>query len=268
ATFHDALLDRLRALPEVENAALIRNEPASNVPNPIVAFNRDDRPALQSADMPRADVEVVAPSLFEAIRLDVLAGRPLHPGDGINSARAAVISRTAAERFWPDRNPVGTTIRLESEPQPVSVVGVVTDLTLNWYDPRPRPTIFLPDAQSPARTTCVIVRTRTDPLSLARPIPAAFAELHDRQPLSGIEPLSTTIADSLSAIRIIERPLIVGAAVAAALAALGIYGVFAHWVAARRRELGVRFALGATESRIAWLVLRDALVTAGVGLAV
>ena len=178
-----------------------------------------------------------------------------------------MISHTAAKRFWPDRPPVGTTIRLEGVPRPVRIVGVVADLTLNWYDPQPRPTIFLTDAQSAARTTTVIVRTRTDPMSLARPIRAAVAELDDRQPVSGLEPLSTTIADSLSPIRVIERLLLVGAAVAAGLAALGIYGVFAHWVAARQRELGVRFALGATRPGIAWLVLRDALVTAGCGLA-
>ena len=267
ASFHEALLDRVRALPDVENAALIRNEPASNVPNPYLAFNREDRPAPQPSDMPRADVEVVSPSLFETLRLGVLTGRPLTSGDGIDSARVAVISHTAAKRFWQDRPPVGTTIRLEGVPRPVRIVGVVADLTLNWYDPQPRPTIFLPDAQAPARTTSVLVRTRTGPMSLARPIRSALATLDDRQPVSELEPLSTTIADSLSPIRVIERLLLVGAVIAAGLAALGIYGVFAHWVASRQRELGVRFALGATRPGMAWLVLRDALVTAGCGLA-
>ena len=87
-----------------------------------------------------------------------------------------------------------------------------------------RPVIFLPDAQAPARTTSVIVRTRTEPVSLARPIRAAVAQLDDRQPLTEIESLSATISDSLSPIRIIERLLLIGAALASALAVLGIYG--------------------------------------------
>ena len=268
AAFHTTLLDRLRALPGVESAGLIRNEPASNVPNPIVAFQRDDIPALQSSDMPRADVEVVSPAVFETLRLDVRDGRALTDGDGADAARVAVISQTAARRFWPDRNPVGATIRFGTETQPVRVVGVVSDFILNWYDPEMRPVIFLPDAQSPTRTTSVIVRTRLDPLSLARPIRAAVAQLDGRQPLSELEPLSTTIADSLSPIRIIERLLLIGAGLAAALAMVGICGVLAHWVGGRQRELGVRFALGATRASIARLVVREALLTAGIGIVV
>jgi putative ABC transport system permease protein len=80
--------------------------------------------------------------------------------------------------------------------------------------------------------------------------------------------LSTTIADSLSPVRVIERLLLIAAALSAALAALGIYGVLAHWVGARRRELGVRFALGATRGSIAAMVLSEALWTAGAGIAV
>src|SRR5262249_7480872 len=169
-------------------------------------------------------------------------------------------------RFWPDRDPVGTTIRLGADNQPIRIVGVVSDFVLNWYDPQMRPVIFLPDAQSPARTTAVLVRTRVDPLSLARPLRGAIAGPADRQPLSGVESLTTTIADSLSPVRIIERVLLAGAIVAAALAALGIYAVLAQWVRARQRELGVRVALGATRLMIGRLVVREALLTASGGI--
>ena len=266
ASFHSALMDRVRNLAEIEQAALIRNEPASNVPNPTVPFQREDAPALQPADMPRADVEVVSLAAFETLRLSIVAGRGLAESDGAGAARVAVVSRTAARRFWPDRNPVGATIRLGGNTLAVRIVGVVSDLTLNWYDPETRPIIFLPDAQSPARTTTVILRTRTDPMSLARRVRAAVAELDERQPLSGLEALNTTIADSLSPIRVIERLLLVGAVLASALAALGIYAVLGHWVASRRRELGVRFALGATAASIARLVLCEALLTAAGGM--
>jgi putative ABC transport system permease protein len=206
--------------------------------------------------------------VFDTLRLEVLAGRALTDGDGADAARVAVISRTAARRFWPDRNPVGSTIRLDTETRPLRVVGVVSDFILNWYDPEMRPVIFLPDAQSPARTTSVIVRTRMDPMSLARPIRVAVARLDDRQPLTEVESLRTTVADSLSPIRVIARLLLVGAGLAAALAALGIYGTLAQWVRARQREFGVRFALGATRRAIGRFVLREALLMAVSGVVV
>ena len=105
-------------------------------------------------------------------------------------------------------------------------------------------------------------------MSLGRRVRAAVVELDNRQPISGLEPVSTTIADSLSPIRVIERLLLIAAALSAALAALGIYGVLAHWVGARRRELGVRLALGATRGSIAAMVLNEALWTAGAGIIV
>ena len=266
ASFHAAMLEKLRQLPEVANAALIRNGPASNVPNPLLTLQREDIPAMQPSDLPRADIEVVSPAAFEALRLDVLAGRALMNSDSSDTARVAAVSRTAVRRFWLDRDPLGSTIRLGNDPRPVRVVGIVSDLVLNWYDPESRPIVYLADAQSPARTTTAFLRTRIDPMSVARQVRAAIADLDDRQPIAELEALSATVSDSLSPIRVIERLLLVAATVASALAAIGVYGVFAHWVGARRREFGVRFALGATPASIARLVIHEATVTAGVGI--
>ncbi|HEX7136545.1 MAG TPA: ABC transporter permease [Vicinamibacterales bacterium] len=263
--FHATLLDRIRALPEVESVALIRNEPASNVPNPIVPFQRDDAPPSQPSDTSRIDVETVSPETFNTLGLDIIAGRALSDHDGRDQPRVAVLSQAAVRRFWPDRNPVDAAIRLGADPQPIRIVGIVSDLRLNWYDPYMRPTIFLPDAQMPARSTAVLIRARSDPVTLARPVRAAVAGLDDRQPLSELEAFSTTVADSLSPIRIIGRVLLAGALVSASLAALGIYGVLAHWVRSRTRELGIRFALGATRAEIGRLILREALTTAAAG---
>lgn len=264
-TFHATMLERIRALPEVERVALIRNEPASNVPNPIVPFQRADAPPSQPSDTPRIDVEIASPEIFKTLGLQLVAGRALDEHDGHDQADVAVISEAAARRFWSDRNPVGTAIRLGTDPRSISIVGVVSDLRLNWYDPFARPTIFRPDAQASARSTCVLVTTRSDPVTLARPVRTAVAGLDDRQPLAELEAFSTTVADSLSPIRIIGRVLLAGAMVSAGLAALGIYSVLAHWVRSRTRELGIRFALGATRGAIGGLVVREALLTATAG---
>src|SRR4029450_7172994 len=106
----------------------------SNVPNPVVTFQRDDGPILQPSERPRTDVEVVSPQAVAALPLAVLRGRALSDSDGPGQPRVGVISSTAARRFWTDRDPVGTSVRLGTDPQPIRIVGVVSALTLNWYD--------------------------------------------------------------------------------------------------------------------------------------
>ena len=266
ARFHATMLERLRQLPAVTTAALIRNGPASNVPNPLLTLQRADLPEMSPSDLPRADIEVVSPMAFDALRLDVLAGRSLDEADASDSARVAVVSRAAARRFWPDRDPLGSVVRLGTDSRPVRVVGMVSDFRLNWYDPDMRPTVYLADAQQPARTMTALLRTRVDPLSVARQVRSAIARLDDRQPIAELEPLTATIDDSLSPVRIIERLLLIAAAFASVLAALGIYGVLVQWVGARRREFGVRFALGATQGSIARLVVHEIIVTAAIGV--
>jgi len=265
--FHDRALDELAALPGVAGAALIRNEPASNVPNPVVPFDRLDAVKQSASERPRADVQVVSPGTFELLRLRIVKGRGFLPTDSGAGARVAVVSEDAARRFWADRDPLGTAIALPPGSAPARIVGVVRDFELNWYDPEPRPVIYFADAQAPARTTSVLLRTHTDPIAASREVRAAIARLDRMQPIGGLEALSTTVADSLSPVRVIDRLLAAGAAAAALLAVIGVFGVFAQSVSQRMREFGVRLALGATPLSIARAVLGEALVTAGLGLA-
>jgi len=268
AAMHSRLLDALRADSQVAAAALIRNEPASNVPNPVLPLQIAEAPALSPADMPRADVQVVSPDLFALLHLTLIDGRGFTGADTATAPRVAVVSQEAARRFWNGRIPVGASIRFAGDPVPLTVVGIVSDFMLNWYDLGVRPVVYLADAQSPPRTASIVIRTRMDPILAARQVRAAVAEIDDHQPLAELEPLETAIADSLSPVRIIERLLSAGAALAAVLAAIGIYGVLARSVSARRREFGVRFALGATRPAIASLVLAEASLTSGAAIAV
>ena len=124
----------------------------------------------------------------------------------------AVISQAAARRFWPDRDPVNAVIHLGINAFTGSHRGRLIGFPAELGMTEMRPVIFLPDAQAPARTTSVIIRTRTEPMSLARPIRAAVAQLDDRQPLTEIEPLERNDLGLAVSHPIIERLLLIGAA--------------------------------------------------------
>ncbi|HZR22976.1 MAG TPA: ABC transporter permease [Vicinamibacterales bacterium] len=264
--FHARMLETIDAVTGVEAAALVRNEPASNVPSPLVDFDRVDAPAASAADRPRADLQTVSPDTFGVLRLPVLDGRAFLGTDSVESAKVAVVSRKAADRFWPGRNPLGALIRIAADATPLRIVGIVGDIELNWYDPETRPTIYIPDAQQPSRTTAVVMRTRVDPVTVAANVRGAVARLDSTLAIGGLEPLTTSIRDSLSPVRVVDRMLATGAAVSCLLAAVGVFGVLAHAVARCSREFGIRYALGATSRSIAAMVLRDALSTGGLGL--
>ncbi len=266
--FQNRLVDRIGALPGVSRVGLIRNEPASNVSNPLTTFTIEGRPPLALNDAPRADLQTMSWSGFEAVRVRVLRGRGLASSDTSFTLRVAVISEAMARRFWPASDPVGVRIRLGDAPAPwITIVGVVTDLRLNWYDPEPRPTIIVPHTQLPSRQMRVMVRTTIDPIRLAAPIRAVVSQLDPLQPINGMQRVDDVVAESISPVRVLGLLLLIGGVLAVAFSATGIYGTLAHWVSTRRREFGIRIALGASGTAVSRLILTQVLTLTIVGLA-
>jgi predicted permease len=266
--FQNRLLSDIGALPGVSGAALIRNEPASNVPSPLMPFVIDGRPPTTTGDPIRADLQVVSPQALAILHVTRRAGRGLLDSDDRGRPWVAVVSRSCAERFWLGSDPVGARIRVGTQSVWATVVGVVDDLKINWYDPAPRPTIFLPHGQSPSRAMAVIVRTSQDPLALVAPIKAVGHRLDPMQPLGEMRRMSSVVEESVSPVRVVGLLLMASGVLAIFFAATGVYGVLAQWVSARRWEFGIRLALGASPSRIGGLILRETCLMAAVGVAV
>jgi putative ABC transport system permease protein len=218
--------------------------------------------------MPRADVQNVTPAAFDALGVAMVGGRGFRDGDRAAAPRVAIISRAMARRYWQGGDPLGASIRLaDPSTAPITVVGVADDFKLNWYD-QPRTVVYLPAAQAPARRMRAVVKAGGDPLRLARPIAAVARGIDDRQALSGLKTLQAEVDEALAPVHIVGLLLIVCAVVAIVIAGAGIYGVLAHWVASRSRELGVRLALGARPRDLMRLVLVEAIRMAMVGLSV
>jgi putative ABC transport system permease protein len=265
--FQDRLVAGIGALPGVTKVGLIRNEPASNVSSPLTTFTIEGRAPLALNDTPRADLQTMSWSGVETLRVRVLGGRALAASDTAIAPRVAVISEALAKRFWPGADPVGVRMRLGDATTPwIVIVGVVTDLKLNWYDPEARPTIILPHAQAPSRQMRVMVRASVDPVTLAAPIRGVVSQLDPLQPVNGLQRVDDVVSESISPVRVLGLLLLIGGALAIAFSATGIYGVVAHWVSMRRREFGIRIALGASGIAVRSMILRHVLALTAVGL--
>jgi predicted lysophospholipase L1 biosynthesis ABC-type transport system permease subunit len=174
-----------------------------------------------------------------------------------------------ATQSWPTTDPIGVRIRLGDITTPwITIVGVVTDLKLNWYDPEPRPTIVVPHTQAASRQMRVMVRATSDPTTLAGAIRAIVSQLDPLQPTSEMRRVDDVVAESISPVRVIGLLLLIGGALAIGFSATGIYGVLAHWVTVRRREFGIRIALGASGTAVAQLILTQVLTLAVIGLSI
>ena len=268
ASFYERALQQITALPEVESAAFATNLPASNVDCPRVTYEiPGHRPALSGALAPSSDLEIISPDFFSALRLNLLEGRPFTTSDRRDTPPVAIVSKSLAMNSWPNSTPVGQKIMLNNGRDVLTVVGVVSDLKLNWYEPRARPTIYLLYQQTEPTSLTLAARINAHGRSAANEIRRQLQSLDPDIALNEIRPLTLEISDALAPIRIIGWLMLVFGAVALLLSTLGIYAMFSHRVARRTHEFGVRVALGATSGNLFRQILAESLTLACAGLA-
>ena len=256
--------EEVEALPGVRSAAVAGAPPLS--------FDTQSRTGPLDAEEPPEEAGIliatraVGEGYFETVGIPLEAGRPFAPGDREGSRRVAVINRTLAETFWPGRPAVGKLFRFSSRPEPIEVVGVAADAKYQTLGEEPRPFIYLPLEQSGLRAGVLHLATEGAPGPLLGSVRERLRELDPAVPLQDLEPIAATLSGALWGARTGAILLGAFAALALLLAALGLYGVLAHGVARRRREIGIRIALGARRPRVIALVVGQALAIAVLGL--
>lgn len=268
--FFDASIARLRALPAVQTVGAVSAMPfiESNI-NIQSDFTIVGRPPAEPGQATRTHLTIATPGYFETLRIPLKRGRLLDDRDGAEAKPVAVISEDLVRRYWPpDDDPIGDSIgaRFTGRPIEVEVVGVVASLRHDTLDRSSREEVFLPYAQLPFGSMTFTVRTAGDPASL---IDAAKAEIWAVSPAQAIYRTATLdelVMKTVSPRRFALAVLVSFALVALLLAAGGVYGVLSAVTATRRREIGVRVALGASRGEIMrWLVGRG-LIIATVGV--
>lgn len=220
----------------------------------------------------------VSPGFFSAMGVPLLAGREFDERDGpVVPApqgwpyRVAVVNETFVRRYFKDVSPLGRHIGFGSNPgtpTPIEIVGVVKDTKYTGIREEPRAQVFFPYRQATMENITAYVRTGHDPDAVMQSLRRAVAAIDPQLPIFGVTTLEDRVQRSVVNERLIAGLSATLSAIATALAVVGLYGVIAFTVTRRTRDIGIRMALGARGSQIAWGVLREAGALVTVGLAV
>ena len=200
--------------------------------------------------------------------MPLLKGRYFDERDVRGAPDVAIVDDKLAERFWPNADPIGKRMRRGDAGPWRTVVGVVADTKEYEVDGEPPITAFYPNRQLGVQTRYFVVKTRSDPTALVPAVTREVQALDADLPVYDVATMEERLGDSLARRRFSMFLLVVFAVCASVLATIGIYGVVSFWVSQRTRELGIRAALGARQSDIMSLVVRQVIALVGVGIAV
>jgi putative ABC transport system permease protein len=262
ARFFGELGIRIRAIPGVRAVGLTSVPPLSRGDEPV-RLAIPGRPPSPPGEEPEAKLTIVDGDYFKAAAIEVLEGNVFTVKDDRAGPDVAVLSRRAANTFFPGQSAVGKTIvQLGKEAQkPCTVIGIVDDVAA--YRNKELGMVYRPYAQEPRAEMSALVRG-ANPSQFDRPVRDAVHALDRRQPVE-TRPLQVHVEEFLWAPRTTVRLIAIPAVLAILLAVLGVYGVAAYSVTQRRCELGIRAALGATPRALVAVVMREALWIAAIG---
>ena len=263
--FTAKVVERLRALPGIELAAATNVRPShpANVTRPI---DVDGRPPADTSQQTLADYRAVTTDLFAALRIPLHQGRAFTIADREGSQPVAIVSRSLANRSWPNGDAIGRRLRVADGPW-LTVVGVCGDVIQDWFLDRNRATVYVPYPQAPTGTLTFMLRTAGDPAAVAAQARLAIRAVDPTQPVFDVMTMREALKERTTGLQFIAAVMAVFGGLALVLAVVGTYSVMAQFVTQRRHEIGIRLALGATPGDVLRQTVRQTgwLTLLGVG---
>lgn len=259
----ESLIDRLAQEPEVESVA-------STLPLPFdgsgTGLGLRWDPALGQTGLAAVSARFVSPRYADVLTVPLLRGRFIAEDDRADSPLVSVVNEAFSRQYGKTRDVIGMRVRRTDEGPWITIVGVVADVRANFLQ-KPRPEMIFPLAQTALAAGNFIIKTRSSPAQFAHRVRELAHDAYPNVPLGRIEPLSTIVGDSVAQRRFNMSLLVALASLALLLSVIGIYGVMAYVVAQRRREIGIRVALGAHPSQVQSLIVGQGLIPIVIGIA-
>ncbi|HUQ79837.1 MAG TPA: ABC transporter permease [Gemmatimonadaceae bacterium] len=270
-TFYRELGRRVGALPGVTAAGGVAGVPLVASRGDL-SIDIEGRPVAPGEQKRRADWQVVTPGYFKAIGMRLVRGRAIEETDLENAPGVVVINETLAKKYWPNDDPIGKRFKLGGGAGPgmVSIIGVVADVRQSSLSATPDPEMYLAHTQFRfwgggriLSSLYLVLRTSGDPSAMSRVVRGEISALDRQLPVGEFRTMEDVRGESVSQPRFLMFLFSTFSVVALAIAVIGIYGVIAYGVAQRRKEIGIRVALGARPSSVAGMIVKQ-----GIGLAV
>jgi len=262
--YYAEVLDRVRAVPGVIAAGATKaipfrgsGEQVDVVPEGMVLNAGEQAPTIPLIH--------ISDGYFHALGTRVIAGREFERSDDDQAPLRFVVNEAFAKKYFPDRPAVGRTVMAGTEAIPI--IGVVGDVRQESVEEPARPTIYIHTLQNSRSQVNLVIRTRGEPLALARAAQDAIWSVDRDQTITSIFTLSSAVGEAVSRPRLITTLLALFGILGMLIGGIGLYGVLAYFVTQRRREIGVRVALGADSGQVLRMVVGRGLWLALAGIA-